>query len=232
MGKNSSGFYFALTINAPKHLNITLQDLGQIQNDARHSKVMKRVLNWAYCVESGKNGDTPHVHALIHYDYLRRTDKVKDTLLPYFIKAYHLAGSPSPHFFVLKRAFNPYAWLTKYMKKENPVTFSDDFDHEELKADSLKMTLSQQTTIEAYEQKKINRINFYELYQSLLASKRLAPYPGADENWLYKELNAYYTDMTVAFMDMGYQPHYLVYNSKYVVYFMQLASKVNMSIHG
>lgn len=232
MGHNSHGFYFALTINAPKRLNIPPQDLGQLQNDARHSKIAKRIVNWAYCVEAGKNGDTPHVHALIHYDYDRRTDKVKETLLRYFLKAYHLPCSPGPYFLVLKKAFNPYAWLTKYMKKENPVTFCDDFDHEELKAASLKMTATQQTSIEAYEHKKINRINFYELYQGLLTSHRLDPYPDSDANMLYKDLNAYYTGMTVAFMEMGYQPHFLVYNSKQVIYFMQLASGVNMTIHG
>lgn len=212
-------YYYAVTVSPQTMFHIHL-DLIQEIVEKYFSKYKDKINNYAYCLELGSKGQHPHCHLLVEYNYERRSDKVKEQIQRVFSSG--LSHSVTPQFVKVKKAFNPYSWLTVYMKKENLVFVDSGFDLKLLKEISTKSSAHFEVIMKGQNLMKLTRSNFNILYKELLEDDKLTPYPPLEST--FKCLSEYFTKVVAVFDDEGYQIHFLIYNRKQVKMLMQYES--------
>lgn len=221
MGNNTYSHYFAITVSPKKSPDYTIETL--------HDFVTLYVayvdhINYAYCIELGKNGDHPHFHMLIRFAEERRADKVKDQLVRFAVK--HLPHKKTPNLVRVKRAHNAHMWLTEYMAKENLFLYNSGFDVALLKKLNADDNEHLRIALLGSRGYKVTRANFLPLFHEFVASGQLESMPGLGSD----TIDQYYTDVVSYFYHKEFQVHFFFYNKKQILNMMEFACDIAITL--
>ncbi len=210
MGGNSKSNFMTITVSPQNSPLYTVSRITAYA-EAYALKYQKSIVNYAYCVETGKKSNHPHVHLLVQFLKERRADKVKEQCLRFTTK--WLAHPFTPCLVCVKRAFNAYNYLDVYMKKENLVFVNRTFDLSILKERDSEFTEHMRVSALGTMDKKVTRCNFAYVYRELLQSGNVRPLNRED---VEQDESEYYTSVIRAFEAEGFQIHFFFWNKRQV----------------
>ncbi len=221
MGGNKKNHFQTITIspqNSPLYTVLTLDEFAKkfVLNFA------DIIENYAYCIETGVDQSHPHIHFLIQYIKDRRSDKVREQVLRYAVKA--LQHPKTLEFVVVRWAYNASSYLTKYMAKENLILVNHHFDLSLLlHRDQQVAALNILKTDTKFDGIKITRHHFPRIYRELLQ----LGLPPLD---LTLDMGEYYETVVTAAETYGYCISFFYMYKRFVWNVMEHCSKHPISL--
>ncbi len=222
MGGNRKNHFQTITIsprNSPLYTVLTLDDFAK-KLVLKYAKIIE---NYAYCIETGVDQSHPHIHFLIQYTTSRRSDKVREQITKYTVKA--LEHPLSLNLVVVKWAYNASTYLTRYMSKENLILVNDNFDLNLLvqRDDNVKAMLELRSETDR-NGTKITRHQFPRIYRELLQKGDISPL-NSDA-----DMETYYEEVVTAAEKAGYCMSFFYMYKRFVWNVMEHCSKQPISL--
>ncbi len=198
--KNTLFDRYAFTIS-PRIGTSTVHEL-ECAAESYRKKKSSQIEHIAYCIETGDEGDHPHLHFLCLFNSKKRRDTLTKSISSYFLKA--LRHENSPYFVDVAPAYEPQYWYSIYMRKQDFHFKNYGFSDEYMKSNSKKRAVWKL----GQDLLPITRSNFLPLYH---LNKDHVTYQGTfatDEH-----INA----LLQYYRKSGYAIHFFVYNKKQIV---------------